>query len=483
MALTRIGLLGYGTGGQHFHAPFIDAADGVELAGVVTRSPERRAAVGRDWPGTPTYASLPELLAAGVDAVAISTPPETRRELVLEAVQAGVHVVADKPFAPTADAGRELAAAAANAGVLLTVFHNRRWDADIRTLAGVLGNGQLGDVWRVHSRMDFADPATLESGPGGGLLRDLGSHLVDQMLWLLGDVRSVNAHLDWIETPAGPTDASFCLQLEHVNGVCSVVESTKLNYLDERELRAYGSNGSYVARGTDVQAQAIFAGRRPTGNPEAWGYDEPARWGVLHTAAGEHTVPSSQGRYHDLYTAFGAAVRREAPSQFRPPKGYARLRSWTRPASAPSNDGSSSWSPRSRGKVVHAHVEVDPAIEVAVAGEYGHDAEVMLVDRLRGRRLAAHRGLDALRDVPVRVLGVFVDPRQQVGQPVADAASDQDCSRPVAAAAGSPCAEGGDRDAQEERRLVGGEEAVRGEAVRQDGDGWRCGLGGHGSAP
>ena len=257
--------------------------------------------------------------------MAISTPPETRRELVLEAVRAGVHVVADKPFAPTADAARELAAAAANAGVLLTVFHNRRWDADIRTLAGVLGSGQLGDVWRVHSRMDFADPATLEAGPGGGLLRDIGSHLVDQMLWLLGDVHSVNAHLDWIETPAGRTDASFCIQLEHVNGVCSVVESTKLNHLEERELRAYGSNGSYLARGTDVQAQAIFAGRRPADDPEAWGYEEPARWGVLHTAAGEHTVPSSQGRYHDLYSAFGAAVRGEGPQPVPAAEGIRTL--------------------------------------------------------------------------------------------------------------------------------------------------------------
>ena len=206
---------------------------------------------------------------------------------MLEALAAGVHVIADKPFAPTADVGRELAAAAESAGVLLSVFHNRRWDADIRTLAAVIENGRLGELWRVHSRFDLDDPATLEAGPAGGLLRDLGSHLVDQMVWLLGDVRSVNAHLDWMELPEGPTDAGFCIELEHASGVRSQVEASKVNHIEARELRAYGSEGSYQSLGTDVQAQAIFAGRRPVENPEEWGYEEPGRWGLLSTASGD----------------------------------------------------------------------------------------------------------------------------------------------------------------------------------------------------
>jgi predicted dehydrogenase len=99
---VRLGLVGYGTGGQHFHAPFIAAAKGVELAGVVARAPATVAKVKADLPGVPIYASLTEMLAAGVDAVTITTPPQTRRELVLEAIAAGVHVIADKPFAPNA---------------------------------------------------------------------------------------------------------------------------------------------------------------------------------------------------------------------------------------------------------------------------------------------------------------------------------------------------------------------------------------------
>ncbi len=310
MAL-RLGVVGYGVGGRYFHTPFVQAAAGVDLAGVVTRSPVRRAEVQQDWPGVPVFDSLGTLLASGVDAVTITTPPETRRELVLEALAARVHVIADKPFAPSADVGRELAAAAESAGVLLSVFHNRRWDADIRTLASVIEKGRLGEVWRVHSRFDLDDPATLEAGPGGGLLRDLGSHLVDQMVWLLGDVRSVNAHLDWLDLPAGQTDAGFCVELEHTSGVRSHVEASKVNHIEARELRAYGSEGSYRALGTDVQAQAIFAGRRPVDDLEGWGYEEPGRWGLLSTATGEVSVPSEQGRYHDLYAAFAAATRGE----------------------------------------------------------------------------------------------------------------------------------------------------------------------------
>ena len=222
----RLGLVGYGDGGRHYHAPFIEAADGLDLAGVVTRDPQRRAQLAREYPGVPVYDSQRSLLETGVDVVTITTPPGTRGELVLEAVAAGVHVVADKPFAPTAAAGRELAEAARSAGVVLTVYQNRRWDADIRTLRATLG--RLGDLQRVESRFDLDQPGLLETGPHGGLLRDMGSHLVDQMLWLLGPVVAVHAALDWTDSPDGRTDSAFDVSLAHGSGVRSRVSSTKL---------------------------------------------------------------------------------------------------------------------------------------------------------------------------------------------------------------------------------------------------------------
>jgi predicted dehydrogenase len=310
---VRIGLVGYGVGGRYFHAPFIVAAEGCELVGIVARSPERVAEVKQDLPGVAVFASLSDLIDEGVDAVAISTPPNTRRELVLEAIGRGVNVIADKPFAPSAAAGRDLVEAADAAGVLLSVFHNRRWDTDITTLRGVLDSDVLGDIWRLDSRFDLDQPELLEGGPDGGLLRDLGSHLVDQALWLLGPATSVSANLDWVELPEGRTDAGFVVTMSHAGGAHSHVSSSKLNRLESRELRLFGSLGSYVSAQTDVQAQAIFAGLRPVDDRQGWGYEVPERWGTLSTADGVQRVPSAQGAYADYYTRFAAAVAGTGP--------------------------------------------------------------------------------------------------------------------------------------------------------------------------
>lgn len=304
----RIGLVGYGAGGRWFHAPYIDAADGVELVGVVTRSPERIAELHAERPGMPTYPSLTDLLAAGVDAVTITTPPQTRRELMLEAIAAGVHVVADKPFAVSAAAAIELGAAADAAGVRLSVFHQRRADADIQTLKQVLDTGELGPVWRFGSTFDLDEPGSLDAGPHGGLLRDLGSHLVDQALWLFGPVIRVSAHVDWVDLPKGRTDAGFVLRLDHVAGPASFLSASKLNRVVQRSLQLYAERGSYLATGSDVQTAAIKLGLRPKDDPTGWGYEPKEHWGRLSTAAGTRVVPSSQGRHADYYSAFARAV-------------------------------------------------------------------------------------------------------------------------------------------------------------------------------
>lgn len=308
----RWGLVGYGPGGRIFHAPFIEAAEGIELCGVVTRSPERRVEVERRY-GVPVYASLTEMLEAEEDmqAVTITTPPETRRELVLEALDAGRHVLSDKPFAPTADDGRALARAAADAGLLLSVFHNRRWDADLLTLASVIEDGRLGEVWRIDSRFDVDEALTIDSGPAGGLLRDLGVHLIDQMLWLLGSVDSVDAHLDWIDRPEGPTDASFAVTLHHASGAMSRVSGSKMNGRVQRELAAYGSGGSFVSSSNDQQTADSIAGIRPVDDRAGWGFEREENWGVLASPGRSEIVPSAQGSWFDLYEKFGAAIRGE----------------------------------------------------------------------------------------------------------------------------------------------------------------------------
>lgn len=305
----RLGLVGYGVGGQLFHAPYIAASPEVSFAGIVARSPERIDAARADHPDVPVFASLADLIDAGVDAVTISTPPSTRRELALEAIGRGVSVLADKPFAPSADAGRELVDAAAAAGVMLNVFHNRRYDSDIVTARAVIDSGDLGAATRLDLRCDQDDPATLEAGPQGGLLRDLGSHVVDQALFLLGPARYVTAQIDHRDLPEGPTDTGFVITIEHQSGAHSHISSSKINRLASRELRLHGEKGSYVSDYSDVQIDAIRRGDRPAGARDTWGFEAEERRGTLATDAGTFEVPSRQGDYAQLYDAFAKAVQ------------------------------------------------------------------------------------------------------------------------------------------------------------------------------
>jgi predicted dehydrogenase len=312
--MLRIGVVGYGTGGQHFHTPFIAAADGCVLSGIVARADATIAKARADWPNTPIFPSLSAMIDAGVcDAVTITTPPQTRRDLVLEAINAGLHVIADKPFGPNYQGAMELDAAAKAKGVTLGVYQNRRFDADLQTLKKIIDDGRLGRVWRIESRMDQDSPQTIEAGPTGGLLRDLGSHVVDQMIYLLGPISTVDAQMDIFDLPEGPTDVSFTIALRHECGAHSHVSACKRNFIDDRELRAIGDLGSYVSKTIDIQAQDIFAGKRPIDDLAAWGYEPRENWGTLATAQGREIIPSEQGRYHDYYAAFAQAVRDGTP--------------------------------------------------------------------------------------------------------------------------------------------------------------------------
>ena len=323
----RIGLVGYGDGGRLFHAPYIQASEACELAGVVVRNAERARQAAEDLPGVPVFASLGELIDAGVDAVTISTPPDTRRALVREAIGRGVGVLADKPFGPSAEAAQELVDAANAAGVVLNVFHNRRYDTDVVTAREVIAGGLLGDLTRLDLRFDLDEPWTLEPGPAGGLLRDLGSHVVDQALSLMGPAVSVSAHLDHIDLPAGRTNSGFVITIAHDGGGHSHVSASKINRLVSKELRVHGTHGSYVSDFTDVQTAAIKRGERPVGRRADWGVEDEARWGTLAVQGSEPArVPSARGDYSVLYDEFAAAVEAGGPGPVPGEEGVAVLR-------------------------------------------------------------------------------------------------------------------------------------------------------------
>lgn len=271
------------------------------MAGVVARSDARRSQVASDWPRVAVYGSLTELLAAGVDAVTITTPPETHRGLALEAIAAGVHVIIDKPFAPSAAIGLELSRAAEAAGVLLSVYHNRRWDGDIRTAADIVSQQKLGEIWRVHSRFDLDEAASLQAGAPNGLLLDLGSHLVDQLMWLFGPVTAVTAHLNTVTLKDGSTDAGFTLDLVHSSGVTSHAEASKANRIHGRELRLYGSAGSF--RFTEIDDKVLAAHGIAPGDGTA------SRFGILSNHEGQKAIPVQENQWSDYYTTFARAAR------------------------------------------------------------------------------------------------------------------------------------------------------------------------------
>ncbi len=225
----RVALVGYGLAGSVFHAPLIAATEGLVLDTVVTANEERRAEARAAYPDLRFAASPDELWerADELDLVVIASPNKTHVSLATAALEAGLPVVVDKPIAGTAAEARELAALAEERGLLLSVFQNRRWDNDFRTLAALIADGELGEVQRFESRFERWRPQLKggwrESGDPeeiGGLLYDLGSHVVDQALVLFGPAVRVYAESD-VRRPGAAADDDTFIAITHANGVRS----------------------------------------------------------------------------------------------------------------------------------------------------------------------------------------------------------------------------------------------------------------------
>ena len=306
---VRFALVGYGGGGRYFHAPVIAGAPGCELVAVVTRD-AGRAALARAEHGVRAVASLEEAADLGVEAVAVSTPADTHTGLTERALRLGLATVCDKPFALDAAAARRTVELAAELGVLLSPYQNRRWDSDLLTLRRVLADGELGEVVRFESafeRWAAGDPPAA----GGGLLRDFGAHLVDQALHLFGPVAAVAAQA---RGGAG-AETDWRAQLTHVGGVRSELSGSWHQALPAPRFRVSGTAGTFVVEeAVDGQEAALLAGRTPAAEGAAWGAEPPSRWGHLALGGGAlRRVPSEHGRWPDFYAAFARAVRGLGP--------------------------------------------------------------------------------------------------------------------------------------------------------------------------
>jgi predicted dehydrogenase len=307
MEPVRFGLVGYGFGGRHFHAPLLAAAPECALLGVVTTSAQRRELVAREHPGVAIFDSLEALAAAGAEAVAISTPADTHSALTDAALDLGLAVVCDKPFALDAASARSSVERAARLGLPLAPYQNRRWDADFLTIRSLVDRGELGTVTRFESRFERFTPEPGPAPSGGGTLLDFGAHLVDQALVLLGPVAGVYA--EWRVRDNGLDDDVF-LALTHTSGARSHLAGSWSEGAPGDRFRVTGTRGSYVVGGPmDGQEAALIAGQTPATLGAGWGAEPPERWGRVQRGDVSETAPSVPGAWSRFYPAFAAAVR------------------------------------------------------------------------------------------------------------------------------------------------------------------------------
>lgn len=326
----RTALLGFGLAGETFHAPLISAAPDLQLSAIVTSDPERQARARAAYPHADILPSADAIFAAAADydLVVVATPNRSHVSLARAALDAGLAVVVDKPLAPTPQEGLELVRLARERGLLLTVFHNRRWDGDFLTLQQLLREDALGDVHRFESRFErwrpqvrqgwreSADPADV-----GGVMFDLGSHLVDQALLLFGPVSHVYAERDMRRPGAAADDDAF-IALRHRSGVRSHLWMSAVSASGAPRLRVLGVKASYVKHGLDQQEELLKQGKRPG---EAWGEEAPERWGRLEAGDTHQAVRSQAGDYPAFYAAVARALRDGGPPPVDPMDAIAGL--------------------------------------------------------------------------------------------------------------------------------------------------------------
>jgi predicted dehydrogenase len=316
----RTAVVGFGLGGRVFHAPLVAAVPGLSLVSIVTSDPGRAATARSRYPDARVLPDVEALWedAAGHDLVVVSTPNRFHVPIALAAVGAGLHVVVDKPLAPTADEGRRLAEAAAAAGVVLSVFQNRRLDGDFLTVRRLIDDGALGRVTRFESRFERWRPepsagAWRELGAaeeGGGVLLDLGSHLVDQAVRLFGRPSSVYAEVER-RRPGAEVDDDVFVAMTHAGGARSHLWMSLVTASPGPRFRVLGTGGAFEKPGLDPQEKQLDGGMDP--RDPAYGLEPEDRHGALVRGEERTPVPTERGAYPRYYEDVAAAIRGDRP--------------------------------------------------------------------------------------------------------------------------------------------------------------------------
>lgn len=301
-----VGLIGYGFAGSTLHAPLIHAVPQLELKTIVT---------SRSSPGVRDVLADPT-----IQLVVVATPTATHFEIARDALQAGKHVVVDKPFTITTREADELIALARNARRMLSVFHNRRWDGDYLTVRHCIEQGWLGNIYHYEAHYDRFRPQVRNAwrekpGPGSGILYDLGVHLIDQALQLFGLPHGLTADAITQRDEAETIDY-FHLALDY-GRMRSILHGSMLIAGPGPHFAVHGDRGSFLKYGMDPQEDALMAGKTPD-DPQ-WGVDPPERYGELITAGGSRRrIETIRGSYETYYAAVARSIETGAPPPVNP---------------------------------------------------------------------------------------------------------------------------------------------------------------------
>jgi scyllo-inositol 2-dehydrogenase (NADP+) len=326
----NIGIVGFGMTAQVMHAPFLKTAPNYKVTAVVERHSEKSKTL---FPDTTVVKSFEALLdRSDVDVVVITTPNDSHFDYAKQAVEAGKHVVLEKPFTITSTDAAALVQLSKATNRIISPFHNRRYVADFRTMQQIIGQNLLGDVHEFEGRFDRFRPDPKpnawreEPKPGSGILYDLGPHLIDQALCFFGLPKTITADIR-LQRPHAKVDDYFEVQLDYGFTKVTLKAGMLVREPGPRYL-IHGTKGSFIKWGDDVQEALLKQGVLPTASD--WGMELESQYGLLHTERGgeviKERVLSLPGNFGLYYQNLYNTIVHRAPLREQPEHGFNTIR-------------------------------------------------------------------------------------------------------------------------------------------------------------
>lgn len=312
MKKLKTGLVGYGSVAEKMHAPLIHTSPHMELYGVVERNHQRSK---ERYEHVRIFRSIDELLQVDeLDLVVIATPNENHFEQAKQALEAGKHVLVDKPITVSSAEAVVLAQLAKEKGLVLSVFQNRRWDGDFLTIRKLIEENTLGRIVHFESHFDRFRPEPKDNWrekevPGSGILYDLGSHLIDQALFLFGKPDWVYAEI-LKQRKNVMADDFFDISMMFGEVKVRLTASIFVNTILPKFM-VLGEKGTYTKYGLDIQEQALKEAKLPIGS--IWGVEPEENWGKIYYEDKQVSYPTLNGDYRQLYENVAQAILLNEP--------------------------------------------------------------------------------------------------------------------------------------------------------------------------